>query len=509
MATPSDKLATSLEVLREVQARGVAAIRSRDLSRTHRERLLREGFLQEVIKGWYLASRPDEPEGERAAWYASFWQFCADYLHHRFSTEWCLAPEHSLSLHTGNWTVPRQLLVRSPRGRNRATALPHGTSLLDVRAAMPQEGEVEELDGLRVYALPAALIAASPAYFRREPTDVRSALSMVRDASEVLDRLLEGGHTTIAGRLAGAFRNIGRGRIADEIVATMRRAGYDVRESDPFASPAPALLSTREHSPWVNRIGLLWQTMRRPVLERFPTAPGLTEAPEAYLQRVDEIYANDAYHSLSIEGYRVGTELIERVRGGRWNPDHHAADREQRNALAARGYWQAFQSVKESLRQLLQGRNPGEIADQDHATWYRELFAPTVTAGLLRPADLAGYRTTAVYIRGSLYMPPSPEAIRDAMPALFDLLRAEEEAAVRVVLGHFLFVHLHPYMDGNGRMGRFLMNLMLAAGGWPWIVIPVAQRRTYMAALEEASLRQNIAPFADFLALLVREEEDH
>jgi hypothetical protein len=52
---------------------------------------------------------------------------------------------------------------------------------------------------------------------------------MVRDASEVLEGLLKGGHSTIAGRLAGAFRNIGRNRIADEIMRTMRTAGYDVR----------------------------------------------------------------------------------------------------------------------------------------------------------------------------------------------------------------------------------------------------------------------------------------
>jgi hypothetical protein len=38
-------------------------------------------------------------------------------------------------------------------------------------------------------------------------------------------------------------------------------------------------------------------------------------------------------------------------------------------------------------------------------------------------------------------------------------------AGVRVVLGHFIFVYIHPYMDGNGRMGRFLMNVMLAGGG--------------------------------------------
>jgi Fic family protein len=89
------------------------------------------------------------------------------------------------------------------------------------------------------------------------------------------------------------------------------------------------------------------------------------------------------------------------------------------------------------------------------------------------------------------------------MPALFDLLSEEPEPAVRVVLGHFIFVYIHPYVDGNGRMGRFLMNTMLASGGYPWTVIPVEERVAYMAALEEASVGGNIEPFADFLTQLV------
>ena len=503
MATPPQKLAASLEALKELQGSGAVAIRAADLSRVHRERLLANGFLQEVMKGWYIPSRPDEPAGESTAWYTSFWGFCATYLHARFGKDWCLAPEQSLSLHAGNRTVPRQLLVRSPRARNRVTAFPHDTSLLDVRSSMPEPEAVEEQNGLRLFSLPVALIACSPGIFEHSPTDARTALATIRDASDVLDRLLDGGHSTIAGRLAGAFRNIGRDRIAEDILKTMRSAGYDVREKDPFETKIPLNLPTRERSPYAGRIRLMWQEMRSAVIDRFPQPPGRPGDIDAYLKRVEEVYVTDAYHSLSIEGYRVSPELIEHVRSGDWNPDADEQDREHRNALAARGYWQAYQAVRESLAKVLRGNNPGTGADEDHGTWYREMFAPSVTAGLIRAADLAGYRSGPVYIRRSIHVPPNREAVRDAMPVFFELLAEEIEPAVRVVLGHFIFVYVHPYTDGNGRMGRFLMNVMLAADGYPWTVVPLDCRDAYMAALEQASVGGSIVPFAEFLSQLV------
>ena len=499
MATPQEKLTESLEALHELQSRGVAAVKSSDLSRTNRERLLRTGFLKEVIKGWYIPSRPDEAPGDSTPWYASFWDFCAAYLSARFGQEWCISPEQSLSLHAGNRTVPVQLLVRTPRGGNKPAQLPHGTSLLDLRSAMPAEAEVVERDGLRLFSVPAALVAISVRHFRRASTDVRTAMAMVTDAADVLALLLDGGHSVVAGRLAGAFRNAGRARFADDILNTMRAGGYTVRETNPFDETRRLVPARHEASPYVNRLRVMWDAMRQSVLDVFPAAPGLPQKPEAYLKAVEAVYVNDAYHSLSIEGYRVNPALIERVRSGVWNPDENPEDRENRNALAARGYYDAFGAVKASLEKVLSGANAGAVSREDHAAWYRQLFGPSVSAGIINAADLAGYRSGSVHIRRSMHVPPPREAVRDCMPALFELLKAETETSARVVLGHFVFVYIHPYMDGNGRMGRFLMNIMLASGGYPWTIVPVERRDDYMAVLECASVKQDIGPFAAFI----------
>jgi len=505
MVSPHEKLAESLAVLRALQERGVVAVRSADLTRTHRERLIKNGFLKEVMKGWYIPAHPDEVKGESTAWYAAFWGFCAAYLKERFGTNWSLSPEQSLLLHAENMRIPRQLLVRSPKARNKITTLPHNTSLFDTRAALPEAGHIVEKDGLRLFSVPAGLVSCGSGFFQQNATDARAVLAIVRNASEVLALLLKGGHTAVAGRLAAAFRNIGHDRIADDIVKTMQTADYDIREKDPFEDAINLILPSREQSPYANRIRLMWQQMREPILKQFPAAPGRPSDIALYLKAADDMYVTDAYHSLSIEGYRVDPELIERVRSGEWNPDENEDDRKHRNALAARGYWQAYQAVRESVRKVLKGDNPGTVGDDDHGDWYREMFGPSVTAGLLRAVDLAGYRNDQVYIRRSMHVPPRHEAVRDCMPVFFDLLREEPEPSVRVVLGHFVFVYIHPYMDGNGRMGRFLMNVMLAAGGYPWTVIPLEKRDDYMAALESGSVEQDILPFAIFLGSLVSE----
>jgi Fic family protein len=309
----------------------------------------------------------------------------------------------------------------------------------------------------------------------------------------------------VAGRLAGGFRAIGRVALADEIVGAMRSAGHGVNEVNPFEKPLPALLpGGRPESPYVQRLRLMWADMRESVIAAFPQTPGAPKDVDALLRDVEARYVTDAYHSLSIEGYRVTATLIEKIRDGNWNPDRDEKDRATRDAMAARGYFEAHNFVKEDLVRVIKGENAGTVFRNALPRWYQALFSPSVQAGLLKASDLAGYRNDQVFIRGALHVPPSKEAVRDCMPVLFELLEAEVEPQVRAVLGHFLFVYIHPYMDGNGRLTRFLMNLMLATAGYVWTVIPVERRNDYMSVLEQASSFANIAPFAAFIAELAQ-----
>ena len=65
----------------------------------------------------------------------------------------------------------------------------------------------------------------------------------------------------------------------------------------------------------------MWDRFRGVVADTMPQARGLPSDIGAYLAAVDDSYTEDAYHSLSIEGYRVSPEFVDRVRAGTWDPD--------------------------------------------------------------------------------------------------------------------------------------------------------------------------------------------
>lgn len=509
MTAPNEKLAAALEELSQLQQDGASIFASEQLSRTSRERLLKHGFLQEVMRGWLMSSSPTATRGDTTPWYASFWEFCQRYCEGRFGNDWHLSPEQSLLVHAENTTIPKQVVIHSPLATDNRIQLLFGTSFFGLKTkGMPPTADLELKNGLRVYGAAAALTRAQPDFFTQYPIETQVIARNIRDPSPLLVRLLEGGHTKSAGRLAGLFRRLGRAEMADEIVAAMKAAEHDVRETDPLDPTYVVVPVAPSTPPIVARLQTLWATTRESVLAEFPPAKGLPADHDSYLQTIDSVYKLDAYHSLSIEGYKVTPELIERVASGDWDPEMEPSDRDRHDALAAHGYWLAFLRVRDAVSRVLTSEVDSSVVRAAHREWYRELFTPHVGAGLWKPALLAGYRNAAVYLRGSRHVPPRWDSLGDAMPALFDLIEKEPEPAVRAVLGHWLVGYVHPFPDGNGRVARFAMNTLLATGGYPWTVIRVEERAEYLRTLETASAESDVRPFARFVVKQMRRTED-
>ena len=510
MAAANLKLAIALKTLKRLQDKQDGVIQSSDLPDAQRKLLVDQGFLHPVVKGWYVCANPGDAPGDATLWYASFWVFLAGYLRKRFGKRYCLNPEAALLLQTGNTVVPRQVVVATRLGGSNMLELPHETSLLAYQDEARVPGTRTEVRGLQVWPLAEAQCRVGPRWFAAYPQDAQIALAQVRDVGELLRVVLAGeGLLASAGRLAGALRFCGRAGEADRLLGTMRTAGFDVRESNPLEIKAPTLARSGERSPYALRIAEMWARWREPVIAAFPAPGPVPTATRALLKAVDERYAADAYNSLSIEGYQVTDALVERVARRGWNPDESDEDRRDRDVLAARGYYDAFQAVRETVTGIVGAARrdgpelaaaAGQAVHRDHHRWYGALFGPAVTAGILKAHQLAGYRSGPVYIRQSKHVPPPREAVLDAMEKLFDLVAAEPHAAARAVLAHHLFAFIHPYFDGNGRMARFLMNALLVTAGYPWTVVRVKCRAQYLEALEAASTGGRIELFAAFIA---------
>lgn len=453
------------------------------------------------MKGWYICADPAEDRGDSTAWYASFWAFLSGYLAKRFGKRYCLNPEASLLLHTGNTAVPRQVVAVARQTGAKTLSLPFGTSLLLYQDTKRVPRSRVERSGLQVWPVADALCLVGPSFFIGHPREAEIALAMVRDPSELLPTLLGGdGMPSAAARVAGALLFVGRDADAQRIVKDFSAAHSSIRPENPFVIEAPSLAPSRERSPHVLRLRSMWAGWREAVVARFPVPPGLPVDAAGYLSQVQERYVADAWNSLSIEGYQVTDALIEAVARGDWNPEGDEEQRKTRDALAARGYYQAFQAVKASISRIIAGEPAADVVRREHHDWYAGLFAPSVSAGILKRHQLVGYRTGPVFIRNSQHVPIPREALLDALEELFDLIAAEPHPAVRAVLGKHLFVFIHPYFDGNGRIGRFLMNALFASGGYPWTVIRVSRRAQYMQALEQASVGGDITPLARFIA---------
>lgn len=174
-----------------------------------------------------------------------------------------MSAEQSLAIYSGATTIPNQVLIRAPKGNNYVVELIPPTSIFNLSAELPLKIDTNNPYKLNLYTLSEAIVTATPTMYRNDALTMRTALAMVRDGSEILKILVDTGQTIRAGRVIGAFRNIGRTDVADEIMGTMKRIGYDIKEEDPFQEVARVGLSPSPYATRLHKLHAHWFTMQR------------------------------------------------------------------------------------------------------------------------------------------------------------------------------------------------------------------------------------------------------
>uniref|UniRef100_A0A7I4YN53 protein adenylyltransferase n=1 Tax=Haemonchus contortus TaxID=6289 RepID=A0A7I4YN53_HAECO len=121
--------------------------------------------------------------------------------------------------------------------------------------------------------------------------------------------------------------------------------------------------------------------------------------------------------------------------------------------------------------------------------------------GNVNPIDAGRIRTTQVFV--GRFTPVAPEYVKDQLDELVDWLRdpvtMEMSPIEKAAIAHYKLVVVHPFIDGNGRTARLLLNLILMRAGFPPVILPVESRAEYYATLITAN-HGDLRPFVRYIA---------
>ncbi|WKY06126.1 hypothetical protein Q1695_006379 [Nippostrongylus brasiliensis] len=121
--------------------------------------------------------------------------------------------------------------------------------------------------------------------------------------------------------------------------------------------------------------------------------------------------------------------------------------------------------------------------------------------GNANPIDAGRIRTTQVFV--GRFTPVAPEYVREQLDDFVEWLRdprtLEMSPIERAAIAHYKLVVVHPFVDGNGRTARLLLNLILMRAGFPPVILPVESRAEYYATLHTANLG-DLRPFVRYIA---------
>lgn len=216
--------------------------------------------------------------------------------------------------------------------------------------------------------------------------------------------------------------------------------------------------------------------------------------------QAEENKAYDAYHSTTMEGYRISREVSDAIVRGDPLPDGPQDQKTLEAAMAVQGYTIAYGVVLE------RARNKDPIDTELILDLHEALFRPSVDAGLADTAALRGWRRDRVGLQGWRYVPPNAKKVPDLIGGLERFAARDDlDPVARPLLVHLEFVTIHPFMDGNGRIGRLLMNHALLTAGLPWVTIRSDERVPFFKSIEKAQVDDEIGPFVEFLWHLIRQ----
>ena len=312
-------LSEALKALKKRQDKSENVFNTNVFKSEHRTMLLGTGYIKQIMKEWYRSSNPGEMPGDSTFFYASFWQFLSMYCKSNFKKNYSLGVDESIALLTASTIIPQNIAIGTKKGGNKTLTLEDNIRISIYKDASYNEKSDIDFNGLRIHSLEKILLKASGSIYKRRKEDMVILLSQkinhkrFIEICENMQRVQSG-----AQRAIGALRAVGKTHDADTLSKVLKRVYNDFNEIDPFED-SRNICRVKEVSPYATRIELHWEKNRKVIENIFSNVSLLPQ--KKLIQAMQESYKRDAYHSLSIEGYRVTEELIERVSQGGWSPE--------------------------------------------------------------------------------------------------------------------------------------------------------------------------------------------
>ena len=472
--------------------------------RRQREYLKKAGYLFPVARGYWALKKPEDDAEE--VFLLIYWQAVEKVLS---SFTWSLRGHSALAIHNGTQAAQQQLQVRTKEKTNWKLTLPLGftiklryDSYFDER--LIKSGEVA---GRSIPVDIPELVFTD--LDKTTPKEVQSFI-----AGTKFDRLLieaiyaRKPRPVVFNRLVGLAKKSGRSDLAtdlEKIIETYTH--YQIAKRESVKSDEISVLKPQViRSPWVIRqeeqikeFEAVLETALKGKISKIKKNP-----LKKLLTQAREHKKYDTYHSTTLEGYQITPEQVEALLSGIVPDEESGADYfdKMRNRMAIVGYSEAFDFVLERVESDFRKPN---ISEQLVKETYAKLFKPSLDAKIVDLISLTTYRNIAAFIRGTNFIPPSWEKLPDLMSGYEESISKIKNPVIKAILAHYFFVAIHPYIDGNGRTARLLMNYTLLTSGFSWVTIRADQRAEYFGALNKGSVDGDILPFGRFIVEMLKE----
>jgi Fic family protein len=126
------------------------------------------------------------------------------------------------------------------------------------------------------------------------------------------------------------------------------------------------------------------------------------------------------------------------------------------------------------------------------------------------PKDKGVYRQIPVTIMGTSHEPPQPYLVPEQMESLVQKLPGDKHHILQTcALFHLDFEGVHPFIDGNGRTGRLILNLMLMQAGYPPINVKFLDRTRYYACFDSYYQKGDASPMIAMICNYTKERLAH